>query len=235
MILEFSVKDIRENWRPDWKDDNQYPDTSKTSAQRWAWEFLRRNPNYQQDWDRYVGILKPIDERLKDGSYKKETSDNINRLFSDAYGVSPPPHPSRDNCEGIRFERSKLVAASAHTGRNVNYKLSDGELLLSFDLYLPIGPQIEKARRALELHSKDFQEIHYIKTGTNPRKQQAWKRYLRLLDAESDGAKQSEMQSLIHNMVNNPTNSVSESLKRAKAIRDGDYLRIALADYVTSK
>ncbi len=37
-------------WLPDWEDKKQYPDPGTTSSRQWAWEFLRRNPEYQQDY-----------------------------------------------------------------------------------------------------------------------------------------------------------------------------------------
>jgi len=34
----------------DWKTGNRYPDPKKADYKQWAWEFLRRNPKYQKDW-----------------------------------------------------------------------------------------------------------------------------------------------------------------------------------------
>jgi hypothetical protein len=39
---------------PDWRDGSQYPDPQNTSPSQWAWEFLRRNADYQADWLHYV-------------------------------------------------------------------------------------------------------------------------------------------------------------------------------------
>ena len=36
------------NWRPDWKESGNYPDPQNTSNVQWAWEFLRRNNEYQE-------------------------------------------------------------------------------------------------------------------------------------------------------------------------------------------
>ena len=40
--------------RPDWRDPNQYPDPKTTPLKQWAWEFLRRNSEYQADYLRYA-------------------------------------------------------------------------------------------------------------------------------------------------------------------------------------
>ncbi|MBF0383932.1 MAG: hypothetical protein HQL69_23190 [Magnetococcales bacterium] len=41
---------MKPGWLPDWTDPEAYPDPKKTSLQQWAWEFLRRNPEYQRDY-----------------------------------------------------------------------------------------------------------------------------------------------------------------------------------------
>ena len=36
-----------------WQQQETYHDTHTLSPQHWAWEFLRRNPEYQRDWERF--------------------------------------------------------------------------------------------------------------------------------------------------------------------------------------
>ena len=40
------------SWRPDWKDEKAYYNrlNKNTSNETYAWEFLRRNPIYQEDF-----------------------------------------------------------------------------------------------------------------------------------------------------------------------------------------
>ena len=33
-----------------WKDETQYPDSESTDIEQLVWEFIRRNPVYQADW-----------------------------------------------------------------------------------------------------------------------------------------------------------------------------------------
>lgn len=40
------------DWLPDWRDAENYPAGENVPMERWAWEFLRRNPDYQQDFAR---------------------------------------------------------------------------------------------------------------------------------------------------------------------------------------
>ncbi|MFA5593272.1 MAG: DUF6499 domain-containing protein [Micavibrio sp.] len=49
------VRKAKEGWLPDWRDKSQYPDPRSTSNKQWAWEFLRRNPDYQKDFYKNIG------------------------------------------------------------------------------------------------------------------------------------------------------------------------------------
>ncbi len=42
------VEAVTPSRRPDWKNEVSYGPTSRWSYRRWAWEFLRRNPEYQE-------------------------------------------------------------------------------------------------------------------------------------------------------------------------------------------
>jgi hypothetical protein len=43
-----------------WKDTSEYPKCETTSLARLAWEFLRRNPGYQNDWAEYLQLCRKI-------------------------------------------------------------------------------------------------------------------------------------------------------------------------------
>lgn len=43
-----------------WTTPSEYPKWNSTSLLRFAWEFLRRNPEYQKDWADYIGICRGI-------------------------------------------------------------------------------------------------------------------------------------------------------------------------------
>jgi Family of unknown function (DUF6499)/Uncharacterized conserved protein (DUF2285) len=48
---------------PDWRDVKQYPDPRQASPSHWAWEFLRRNKEYQEDWARYAALVQKVAEK----------------------------------------------------------------------------------------------------------------------------------------------------------------------------
>lgn len=56
MIDKDSLKDYpRPDWLPDWTDQAGYTEHGE-NAGAWAWEFLRRNPEYQADYAHYMGV-----------------------------------------------------------------------------------------------------------------------------------------------------------------------------------
>ena len=46
--------------RPDWKDGKAYQNIDRASLTRIAWEFLRRNPQYQAAWSKYAQEVRAL-------------------------------------------------------------------------------------------------------------------------------------------------------------------------------
>ena len=78
------------DWLPDWKDISKYPDPNKATGRVWAWEFLRRNPEYQQLWEKFAALPPgPIREGHSAIAYM-----NICERFEKEFGIlnpAPPP------------------------------------------------------------------------------------------------------------------------------------------------
>lgn len=54
---------------PDWKKKSDYPFSEKTSPEEWAWEFLKRNPDYQND---HADMLATYENLEKDHGPRKK-------------------------------------------------------------------------------------------------------------------------------------------------------------------
>ncbi len=46
---------------PDWRDPSAYSFTFNLSRERWAWEFLRRNPGYIADWEWFFATWQALE------------------------------------------------------------------------------------------------------------------------------------------------------------------------------
>ena len=62
-------------WLPDWRDLTKYPDPKSASPTQFAWEFLRRNPVYQKDYENVWGSLSE-EERKTAEIYSPPTNEN---------------------------------------------------------------------------------------------------------------------------------------------------------------
>jgi hypothetical protein len=77
-----------------WKNRSEYPDPKNASGVEWAWEFLRRNQDYQKDYD----------------LYKNFPSRNKRLSNTDYYECDPPAKPG----ESIISYRSRMEWASCN-------------------------------------------------------------------------------------------------------------------------
>jgi hypothetical protein len=51
---------VDKNWYPNWRNKAEYEGYGKWSDRRWAWEFLRRNPDYRALCDEIVRTAGPL-------------------------------------------------------------------------------------------------------------------------------------------------------------------------------
>ncbi len=88
----------------DWNKD-EYPTPDSLSPDQWAWEFLRRNPAYQEAWDQYdddpespcdyayfsvhPSVFSPQGEREDDDEYKERTRHRLACYKLSHFGLSP--------------------------------------------------------------------------------------------------------------------------------------------------
>lgn len=108
-------------WMPDWRDESTYKFPKRQNLTGWAWEFLRRNPAYQNAWqDNYVdGPLRWIREllgnrgSLSEAESKSIYADNEDRF--DNMHCDPPALPGETEKQYMaRVERSRMVPLGCH-------------------------------------------------------------------------------------------------------------------------
>jgi hypothetical protein len=83
----------------DWKVNTCYPKAGSLSGNDWAWEFLRRNADYQEDWLRYGAL---VSEHVPLGATDTEIS---NILDADPFLIYEPPKlDGEDDAAWLRRE-----------------------------------------------------------------------------------------------------------------------------------
>jgi len=185
-----------------WRDPEAYAFCDALTSAQWAWEFLRRNPEYQRQWQEFWHTWQALEDAYGrppdrdfcawkndprawvpasecEGSDCRIDQDKV--LIECALGArwgfhKFPPDPRDDDPVGEgrlswrdRGERPLPVIDAEST-------VPEGRpetMALAFDLSLPLKPQLEQARRQLQMEAG-----------------------LRLLDAETAG----ELQEMAENV-----------------------------------
>jgi Proteobacterial transcriptional regulator-like domain len=214
---------------PDWKSRDNYPDPQNTSSSQWAWEFLRRNPEYQLLWEK---LIKPIYKSPRSANRLRPPILEFERQFhiTDTF-VQLPPSPAAKQAPTLYFDAPFILCRGASNAGPIRFDWSIGlnEMIVLFDMTRPIKPQLERVKMALVTASKDQEnrnsEFH--------RHTRSYRKYLRLLDAEIAGATWSQIAKELYPHLsdaypNRPGRRQGRSdFKIAKRLRDEDFWRIA--------
>ncbi len=189
---------------PDWKkpEDYEYPDDLDRCG--WTWEFLRRNPEYRQEFEKSQKLHLPIYDPPK----HKGESDNawMHRVIREdrdpkqlhpyvyyaiKWRMQPPIHDPENNqppvflspfpVEAHRWDHLSDYyineADEAPTTQRTEYSV------LVFDLRRPIKEQLRQARLQLKVRESQVQKSEHRNLQPSQ-----WQIYLRLLDAKEAGA-----------------------------------------------
>ena len=211
---------------------------------QWAWEFLRRNPDYQADYRRFIGIWHALE-----ADYGTPPNRDFQRWTQDPRAYGPLPGqtelgaPSGELCVG-EDDRILLECWMGAKWGFYKFPLDPQRITLPgpdelawrpppppaprpagdayrldipFDLSLPLPPQLEAARFRLVSRAADLRRSGLAVPVTLARQRAHWARLLHLLDSEAAGE---------------PVADADASLLReAKAMAAGGYLEILrLAD-----
>lgn len=143
-----------------WDNPDDYNYLKRLSKKGWAWEILRRNPNYKKDYARYIKKEEALTAKYKDTVGSKK--DNLSWL-SDAFIFDPPllPHENlqkwvlRVNEKGKRYSLSEWHAKKWNLYRMYN---PDSIYSRKIRFIIKKSPWFLKTNRDVE------RDIKYIKT-----------------------------------------------------------------------
>jgi hypothetical protein len=193
-------------WPPDWKDPNNYSFPKNTTRLEWAWQFLRRNPEYQKLWKQAIflkalynpaGVDANLQRAKKEGGVRHFNEQQISfwqATFVQRFGlVSPPPDPALPEAK-LQFSGQFIRFAQKATSvpYRVSATLDDGQVLVWFDANWPIEPQLKNAKRLLTAKFPDQNVVKFRFHST------ACSRFLRLLDAKQARARTTEQARILY-------------------------------------
>lgn len=188
---------------PDWTKPGDYP--SEATDYQWRWEFLRRRPDYREEWDQWEGFFQreqegivyaitdePILMELKFGvsviydPRQQLDAGKVRHLFNAAEpGVSPVRFSADDIRRGAELAGNPGELEIQIEWRQEMEKAcrAAGLTAYHFNIRKPLGPQITKAHEQLLC----LQEELHRKENTPRPSRELWPTYLRVLDARDSG------------------------------------------------
>jgi len=192
-----------------------YAFTAGLTREQWAWEFLRRNPDYRRDWAAFDATWRDLEAVYgrppnRDFTAWKQDPrawvhvsecpegecrvDQDKVLIECALGArwgfhKFPPDPADDDPVGggrlTWRERPADQALELGPGDGAWLGADRGRVALGFDLRLPLRDQIEQAKRHLQMAQRQRVRDGSVVPASVAGLRDCWTRCLRLLDAES--------------------------------------------------
>ena len=199
----------------DFTKPKQYPDPKKKNGAELAWEFLRRNPKYQKDFDKI--------KKLKSSSAKSKLQQKwlpgrpMLKLFD----------PKDNKPRGLKLALTHTPRFHVPKGKGMASieSLYKGDVFVAFNLNIPIQRQLDKTRKFLERERKE-QNIKPIEK--NPQTH-LFPHYWRLLDARAERENESQIAEYFYSdrAEGNTVEKVGQELEAATLLRDSNYIFLA--------
>ena len=193
---------------PDWQNATLYDFTLSLKTEEWAWQFLRRNPDYRADWRWFQTIWTDLE-----ADYGRPPTRDFPQWKND-------PRASRDAVNEHGETESLLIEcwmgqkwgfykfpidpdlARPQPGTELLWRphpflprlvqatdqdwlgLDHAKVAYGFDLTRPLAAQLDEARRFLLLLQRQRNKQGSIKLDIPQQRHHDWTCYLRYLDAE---------------------------------------------------
>jgi hypothetical protein len=203
-----------------WQEPADYLFTKDLTPHEWAWQFLRRNKDYQQAWaqyvDRFFQAKYPTTPLLIEPPVKLTShyllNDEVNK-----WGI------------GITYINPNIIhPANIEFATPLAVEMRTAKITVTFDLTKSIPPQLAKASQDLitiQNAKKNKAALQVEQTKHHPKK---WPLYLRVLDAHLTSAPHSTIAKILFPDVPDKrgTKKVGDTLKQALKLVNGDYITI---------
>jgi len=212
-----------------WQNAKEYPSPTKVNGVQLAWEFMRRNPDYQKDFDDFSKVAPGI------------KYNHVGRKIMDKWFSNPPtksfvPNPLDDKPRGLpsfwdKYPRCYTEITSVEGNLlAINPTKYPNDKVVVFNLKIPIKRQLEDVEKFLKKELKESK----IKPKQSFPKRDALLRYWRVLDAKAEGNNSSTIGKFLYKKYKNegatsPSKRAKDDYDRAKEYRDETY--IFLIDY----
>jgi hypothetical protein len=209
-----------------WENPANYPDPKSTSADRWAVEFLWRNPKFRAELE---AAATEQAEMKRAGKLPLGWSEKPTGRVLKAWGVNHPILPEW----GISDSPARMETYPHHAqyaevnGYDVRIAMaSPDRVMLEFNLCEPIRPQIKRAARILKSSQQGFKGPKRTQGKNTTR---LYPLYLRVLDMRAAKLSKARMLEILSAEMPDGVgdDDIRNWIKAAEELRDGGYRHIA--------
>lgn len=231
-------------YRSNWRDPGGYPDPKRTTSGQWAWEFLRRNPDYCAG---YAPIWALLDDArfVSDPAQrqiKKEQAAQLAYSLCKKFGLFEPPghapDPTNDKPPGYAvavFRGLDWIDGNPPEHQGKISPRAPHEILVSLDLRLSLNSQLEKLRSfyaSTRQHATKSGRVEGVEVRSRT---EHWPLYLRLLDADASGATPKQIKAALYSNLGAARSSLHKDRRAAEYLRDEGYRFIYRAPVLPQK
>jgi hypothetical protein len=221
----------------DWRKSEDYAYTESLLIHGWAWEFLRRNPDYIRAWQAYIAAQVAMAAAVTNRRAAVDARNSAWTEVTGRWGLVQPSDPSL-NAEEVPILQWS-TAGRIHVGFVQDWHCHHdhdrwpgypSQVAISFDFRLPIEELIDTASHILRDCERQLTEdgiLPGLLVGM-PKgriRLDKYPLYLRLLDAQLAGATVYRMGKVL-GLKSSTT--ASRALKAAEAIAAGGYKDLLL-------
>lgn len=240
--------------KPNWRDPDDYAFTADLCPEQWAWEFLRRNPDYRREWADFRDTWQALEAAYgrpperdfqawqhdprayvvvgQDEGAGDCRVDEDRVLIECALGArwgfyKFPLDPACDRpLIGEQLSWREVPQGVRRLGPDATVYLGNdpARIGLGFDLDLPLREQLERAKRYLLATQRSRMRDGAVRLRTVASLWSDWQRYLRCLDGLEQGATEPELV----RALGRDAGALAADCREAQHLRDGGYRDILL-------
>jgi Family of unknown function (DUF6499) len=202
---------------PDWESATLYPKFNMKSVVLWAWEFLRRNPQYRQFWkEKVFPYIEEHQDHLGQHSFIGKNTKGEFWPFQDeakqSFGIDLPSAPHSQTPPHFLERQTVSYMGSG------NYQLAEHERAYVINLHLPLDIQFKRAIKSARAEQKLVQ-----KTFGRERSLNHYISYLRIIDGLDAGASPKSIATKLFPNQSDPKVTFNNRRSAAMGLRDGGY------------
>jgi len=228
-VKQTELLGVRKRGKPNWRKPEDYDSLNGLTPSQRAWEFIRRNPKYIEEWRNYLdfflalskGSSRPWPDEicgpwkwgLRSLVYLDPDARHSNIEFApfggeEALTIWPPAKK-----KGRRFQIRGYLGGS-----------KDGRVILEFDINRSINKQLETAEKTLRRLRRNSKKRGNEMAGVNRLRygkedNDGWKLLLRILDADAEVPKPKDKEIAFELFPDEKSPKKSAEIKKVRDLR----------------